>query len=532
MSQAFGFSAKGGLNTNLNSLELLGQPGFATVLTNFEVDSDGGYRRVNGFTAYGGASATRPEASTPILGLYPYALGLVAVVGSSIYYTEDGISWTQVNYNTGHVGVTEANLSSQTELDRPNQEQAQFVLTRAPTGHTDNEYGSLTIATGADKVAHFHINGTGASRLFIYEEISSPAAGRYVESHDKHLVVVDTENEPSTIYISAIYDDRTFTGTGAGAIAITDRITGIKSFRDSLYIFCQNTIHRLDDINGTPVIVQITNNIGCLSAYSIQEIGGDLLFLSPDGIRSVAATARIGDVELSSSSRQIQKIIGDLGNSIDTYTISSCVVRDKSQYRLFYSGPAQSPTDARGIIGTFTGQNFEWSETKGIQAFGLVSALDIDGIERIYHGDKDGYIYNHDTGSSFLKEGSEQNILATYETSDLDFGDIGTRKTLKYVRISISPEGSVTPVLRLRYDYKSTDIQQPNDYNITGIPLPAIFGTSVFGTATFGGTNDPMVRVPVEGSGNTVSLRIRSNDTNLPYAINGFYIDYMPSGRR
>jgi len=532
MSQAFGFSSKGGLNTNLNSLELLGNPGFATTLINFEVDTDGGYRRINGFTPYGGASATRPEASTPILGLFPYGLGVVAVVGSSIYYTEDGISWTQINYDTGHAGVTEANLSSQTELDRPNQEQAQFVLTRAPTGHTTSEYGALTIATGADKVAHFHIDGTGAGRLFVYEEISTPAAGRYIESHDKHLIVIDTENAPSTVYWSATNDDRAFTGTGSGAASISDKITGIKSFRDSLYIFCQNTIHRLDDINGTPVIVQITNNIGCLSAYSIQEIGGDLLFLSPDGIRTVAGTARIGDVELSSVSRQIQSIVGDLGNAINSYTISSCVVRNKSQYRLFYSGPAQSPSDARGIIGTFTGQNFEWSETKGIQAFGLTSYLDINGIEKIYHGDKDGYIYNHDTGNSFLKEGSEQNILATYETSDLDFGDIGTKKTLKYVRLSISPEGAVEPVLRVRYDYKSTTIPQPNDYTITGIPLPAIFGSSVFGTATFGGTNDPMVRQTVEGSGHTVSFRIRTDNKVLPYAINGFYIDYMPSGRR
>ena len=52
MSLAFGLSCRGGLNTNLNSLELLGQPGFATSLENFEVDPDGGYRRINGFTAF------------------------------------------------------------------------------------------------------------------------------------------------------------------------------------------------------------------------------------------------------------------------------------------------------------------------------------------------------------------------------------------------------------------------------------------------------------------------------------------------
>ena len=56
-SQPFGISCKGGLNTNLNQLEMLAQPGLATKLINFEVDPDGGYRRVNGYTAFGSTLA-------------------------------------------------------------------------------------------------------------------------------------------------------------------------------------------------------------------------------------------------------------------------------------------------------------------------------------------------------------------------------------------------------------------------------------------------------------------------------------------
>ncbi len=123
-------------------------------------------------------------------------------------------------------------------------------------------------------------------------------------------------------------------------------------------------------------------------------------------------------------------------------------------------------------------------------------------------------------------------MLGTFETPDLDFGDIVSRKTLKYIRTSISPEGDVTPVLRSRYDYEDTNIPQPSDISLTGIPLPAIFGTSTFNSATFGGTNDPMVRTTITGSGQTTSIRIRTDDKKLPYAINGFYFDYMPSGRR
>ena len=102
MSQPFGLSCRGGLNTNLNQFDMLAQPGFATILRNFEVDPDGGYRRINGYTPFGGASATRPIEDSKILGVYPYGEGVVAVVGTNIYYSDEGISWIQVNKDTGH----------------------------------------------------------------------------------------------------------------------------------------------------------------------------------------------------------------------------------------------------------------------------------------------------------------------------------------------------------------------------------------------------------------------------------------------
>ena len=93
-SQPFGISCKGGLNTNLNQLEMLGQPGFATELLNFEVDPDGGYRRINGYSAFGN---NRPNSNTPVLGLAVYADGLIACTGTDIFFTLEGTTWIQIN---------------------------------------------------------------------------------------------------------------------------------------------------------------------------------------------------------------------------------------------------------------------------------------------------------------------------------------------------------------------------------------------------------------------------------------------------
>ena len=103
---------------------------------------------------------------------------------------------------------------------------------------------------------------------------------------------------------------------------------------------------------------------------------------------------------------------------------------------------------------------------------------------------------------------------------------------MRYVRLSVSPEGGVQPTLRVRYDYEDPTIAQPLDYLLDSIPLPSIFGSGIFNTSVFGATPDPLVRQAIQGSGHTVSFIITSSDTNAPYTINGLYVDYTPSGRR
>jgi len=543
-SQPFGLSCRGGLNTNLNQLEMLGQPGQATKLRNFEVDPDGGYRRISGFSQFG--DGTRPNTDNDVFGLQVYADGVIACVGTNVYFSQDGDSWLQINRaSVASGGDNYSTFTGRSAAARTSQDLATFAIYEGLT-----DYGEVIITDRGSgvKPMYFKMTGTDSAlsnRTFFCEEItvSGTVYPKFCVIHDKHLVVAGAATAPNTIYYSNTLLDSTnnddltdFTGTGSGAILLDDQVVGLKSFRDDLIIFCSNSIYKLQNINNasTIVVTPITKNVGCLDGNSIQEIGGDLVFLSPDGIRTVAGTARIGDVELGSVSRQIQSIIGDLAASINTFRVSSTVLRSKSQYRLFYSLAGASSSTSKGIIGTITPNGFEWSETLGIQAHGLTSGFDKDGVEKTYHGDKDGYIYVHNDGDYFTPAGTATNIYAEYQTPNFDFGDVGTRKTLLYTRMSLTPEGDIQPTLRVRYDYEDQNIPQPGDYTLSSVPLPAIFGntSTTFNSATFGASNDPMVRQAVQGSGNTCSFKIFSDDQKAPYAINGFYIDYVPSGRR
>ncbi len=536
-TQPFGVSCKGGLNTNLNQFEMLAHPGTATKLRNFEVDPDGGYRRINGYSQFG--DGTRPNTDNDIFGLEVYADGVIACSGTNIYFSQDGDSWLQINKDSVDAGGDNySTFTGRSTLARTSQDLASFAIYEG-----DTDYGEIIITDEGSgvKPLYFKMTGTGSalsSRTYFCKEItvSGTVYPKFCVLHDKHLVVGGAATAPNTIYYSGTSDIDDFTSSGSGSIKLDDQVVGLKSFRDDLIIFCSNSIYKLQNINNasTIAIVPITKNVGCLDGRSIQEIAGDLIFLSPDGIRTIAGTARIGDVELGSVSRQIQSIISDMAASINTFRIDSAVLRKKSQYRLFYSPSGASSTTSRGIIGTLTPNGFEWSETLGIQAHAIASSFDKDRIEKTYHGDKDGYIYVHDDGDYFTPAGTATNIMAEYTTPNLDFGDLGTRKTLQYARISLTPEGLVQPSLRIKFDYEDRTIPQPPDYVLDSVSLPAIFGnsSSTFNTVVFGSQNDPMVRQAVQGSGHTSSFKIFSDDQNAPYAVNGMYIDYTPTSRR
>ncbi len=102
-------------------------------------------------------------------------------------------------------------------------------------------------------------------------------------------------------------------GNGGGTIKVDTKIVGLKVFRDALFIFGEDKIFKLvGNTDADFAIAPVTRKIGCIDGGSIQELGGDIIYLAPDGLRTVAGTERIGDVELGTISKQIQQRIDDI----------------------------------------------------------------------------------------------------------------------------------------------------------------------------------------------------------------------------
>ena len=596
-TQGASITVQGGLDLVSSSHALFKTPGAATVLKNFESSTTGGYRRISGFEKLGGNSAVIPSgvSTDSIHGISGYANGIIVAQGANLYFSTTGTSYVQINKDTftaatGTVSITSGSatvtgsgtvftteflvgndikidnkfykvlsitsntvltldinasstvsgasffksgiastaLAAATTIPRTNQTNVQFT-----NFESHGLYGTLYFVDGQNEIAEFFID---SNNQYHFEEVtrSSPVGCSLIERYAERIVVSGQASNPSVVYYSTRLKPYDFEGTSAGFVDVGDIVTGIKVFRNSLIIFCKNSIYELTNLDSTPIIKSVTKNIGCISGNSIQEIGGDLIFLAPDGLRTIAGTARIDDVELSSISRKILPLVNDIINNFSNYTISSMVIRERSQYRLFYYQSGQATSGQKGIIGTFKYSSdgipaFEWSETKGLPVKFCTSDINTSGTEVLHHTDETGFVYKHDTGNSF--DGS--NVVAEFQTPDMDYGDNGLRKSLYKVKTNIEPEGTQNDLnLRIRYDFESSEVPQPGNFAVGNLSSASLFGSAVFASATFGATTLPSKSVLVTGSGFSNNFKFFSDDTNAPYSVNGMFVSFIAGGRR
>ena len=334
-------------------------------------------------------------------------------------------------------------------------------------------------------------------------------------------------NSKQEVVFSVPFDEDDFaTGSGAGSFKVDDTITGLKVFREDLFVFCQDRIFKLSGTSSSNfAVTPVTRNIGCVNGQTIQEFAGDLIFLAPDGLRTVAGTARIGDVELGTISSPVQSVFND--NIANSSGFRSLVIPNKTQYRVFFtkSGVAQAITE--GVTTSLRGQSFEFAELKGIRPTSTDTVT--TATETIViHGGEGGYVYRQESGNDF--DGSA--VGGKYRSPDLSFGDPGIRKHMHRVLVSYKPEASISADMFLRYDYEDPNAPSPAAYSLTASDIVAVYGTGVYGTATYGGQSEPLLRQSVEGSGFTVALRVDDNGTTAPYALRGFQMEYQTGARR
>ena len=407
-----------------------------------------------------------------------------------------------------------------------------------------------TSRTSADKYDFERFNFDGNEKLICVDGANAPvvfnssmtatdvsestvAGSKFVAAFRNHMFYAGKSTTASTIVFSEPFDEDGFnSGDGAGSINVDDTIVGLKVFRDNLFIFCENRIFKLTGSALANFAVEpVTRNIGCVNGNTIQEFAGDLIFLGPDGLRTVAGTARIGDVELGTISKNVQSLFDE--NITDSSIFESVVIPDKTQYRIFFTKDTVSAKRTKGVICVMKGDGFEFAESLGIKPSCSDTHVEAGDVI-VLHGGFDGFVHRQEKGNSF--DGTA--ILGRYRSPDLNFGDVGVRKTMHRVILNYKPEANISADLLLRYDNDSVGASRPAAYTLTTATVGAQYGTAVYSTSSsttqfvYGGGSQPLVRQPVEGSGFTVALKVDDSGESPPYSLKGFQLEYQVGARR
>jgi len=337
-----------------------------------------------------------------------------------------------------------------------------------------------------------------------------------------------------TITFTAPYTDSDFSAAnGAGVINVGGAITGLVVFRESLIIFTEKTISQLTGNTLQDFLLQpITRNVGCVAPDTIEEIGGDVIFLGPEGLRLLSATDRVGDFNLGVVSKTIQDEMTSLISSSSSF--SSCVIKQKSQYRIFGYNSSVTSSSAKGVIGTQTVGNdtstMSWAETVGIKAY-VCDGDYTNQTETLVFANDDGYVYQMESGNSF--DGT--NIIASFATPFVYINDPRVRKTFYKMVLYTDPQGAVTTSVNLKLDFDNLGSIQPETISLSNeTGIVGFYGNSSakYGNTVYGAKLKKQFETQLIGSGFSVSIQFVSDGQNPPFSLDAATIEYSTHDRR
>ena len=589
--QTFVSVCSGGLVTNVDPLtQSNALSGSAIRLINMEPSLEGGYRRISGYeNSYGTLPGTgkvlglavNGEINQGILGCrtpssgnnylhwynhyYDVALGTGEGAGFTVGETLTGVVSSGDSTAVAATGTVISKTSDALVVDFGKLPDNIFVTGNVITGGTSSATGTVASTptvkdwqavttsgsptmTGVDIVRFERYNWSEEILLLTdgvnpaakyngttYTQIThtnAPNNPKFSSAFANHLWLAGDPDEPFNIYFSSPNADTDFDpANGAGVINIGFTITQLKSFRNQLYVFGQNQIKRIVGDNYSNFSVEnVTNDLGCVAPDTVVEFGGDIIFLGPDGVRPISGTSRIGDVELETVSREIQKTFENYTANEDVTKLKALVLRRKSQFRLFFEANTSLSLLAAIRKSSSAQSTFEYSQLVGIEATAVASGY-VGQFEFVLHGDTTGKVFKQEEGNSF--DGGD--ILSVYQTPFYFMQDPELRKVFYRVKTFLKSEGESTISVGIEYNFGDAEIAAPFNFDLTTAGAASLFAASSTiydDTDIYDRNPTPIRSTNISGSGDSISVAYVTNSTSPSHTIQAVSILYGTGDRR
>jgi hypothetical protein len=310
---------------------------------------------------------------------------------------------------------------------------------------------------------------------------------------------------------------------GAGELATGDNVNGFLSQPGSttggaLAIFTRN---RTLILYGSGVSNwQLTTYRDELGAYarSIQDVGSTI-FLDDQGVMDMRTAQEFGNFLTSSLTAQIRPWL----NSERTRVSASCIVRDKSQYRLFFS-------DNYALFMTF----------KGHKVAGMMQVLfshpvrcvssteENDGSETIFFGSTAGFVYQMERGTSFDGGDIEHYLSLAWNFAKSPRVD----KSYQHCALEVSGTGYAAFNFSYALGYNSTLIEQPGNQSLETSFSPVFWDQFVFDAFVWDGITLVPAVADMVGTAENFSLLLRGkSDYHEAIHFSGANVQYSKRRR-
>jgi hypothetical protein len=261
--------------------------------------------------------------------------------------------------------------------------------------------------------------------------------------------------------------------TGATEIGLGDEPTGLGASGVALCATAASTVKILTGSSNQDWLLKSVKDAAGSLPYTIQETGGQTLFLDRAGVNILIPPPPIGSqYSTQSVSALIKKTVRDSASLVT----DSLYCTLKNQYRLYFS-------DKTGIIATYEGNRLQgWTQQKyAHQLTCSIEGADTSGNLRQFAGTTDGYVVELDVGSSWDGEDIES-------IAQLPFGYFGSPdrdKRFHKLTVEIDTPRAVRLYYAIDFEYGAS--QQPGRYiglagNTSPLSSFALFGELFWAT--------------------------------------------------
>ena len=275
--------------------------------------------------------------------------------------------------------------------------------------------------------------------------------------HVKHknlLWAAGVASNPSRLYYSDTLDPTTWSGGSSGSIDVDpddgDRITGIVSHKNELIVFKgpnRMSIHRItgSSPSGSDAFARVpfVTGVAAVNHNGIFRINDDLVFPSPRGLHSMAATAAFGDYVEAFLARPILSFYQD---SLNHNLLTQCwgVNYQPKGLAVWTFALASGSTKNVCLVYDYRFQPGRWASwgfnSSYVNANCLALMQTTGRKHKLFAGTTGGYVHQLDTAVRSIAGGTA--YTGDVLTPFLNFGTSAVKKNAHAGFWSILPKGA------------------------------------------------------------------------------------------